>query len=74
MGPCRNRRDFLRIAGASLLAPLVEVPQLRAAPPKPSLPVSIARCKDYDPDAVLQQLQAMMDQLGGLAKLVAGKT
>jgi uncharacterized protein (DUF362 family) len=36
--------------------------------------VSIARCKRYDPDAVLRQLEAMMDQLGGLAPLVAGKT
>jgi len=50
------------------------VPRLRAAPPKPSLPVSIARCKDYNSEIVLQQLQTMMDQLGGLAKLVAGKT
>src|SRR3954451_14831742 len=73
MGPCRSRRDFLRVAGASLLAPLMESP-LRAAPPKPSSPVSIARCKAYDREAVLGQLATMMDQLGGLAKLVAGKT
>ncbi len=73
MGPCRNRRDFLRFAGASLLAPLVEAP-LRAAPSNPSLPVSIARCREYEPGAVLSQLQTMMDQLGGLTKLVAGKT
>ena len=73
MEPCRSRRDFLRIAGASLLAPLVEVP-LRAAPSNPSLPVSIARCREYEPGAVLSQLQTMMDQLGGLTKLVAGKT
>jgi uncharacterized protein (DUF362 family) len=53
---------------------MVQVPQLRAAPPKPSSPVSIARCKAYDADAVLKQLGVMMDQLGGLAKLVAGKT
>ena len=32
MGPCRNRRDFLRVAGASLLAPLVTSSRpLRAA-------------------------------------------
>jgi len=73
MGPCRSRRDFLRIAGASVLAPLMEAP-LRAAPSNPTSPVSIARCKAYEPDAVLGQLQAMMDQLGGLAKLVGGKT
>src|SRR5262249_54526959 len=75
MGPCRSRREFLRVAGASLLAPLVEAP-LRAAPPssKPSSPVSIARCRAYDRDALFRQLQAMMDQLGGLAELVGGKT
>src|SRR5438552_13888611 len=73
MGPCRNRRDFLRVAGAPLLAPLMESP-LRAAPPKPSSPVSITRCKAYDREAVFRQLEMMMDQLGGLAKLVAGKT
>ena len=74
MGLCHNRRDFLRVAGASLLAPLVELPRLRAAGPNPSLPVSIARCNDYNPETVLQQLQSMMDKLGGLEKLVAGKT
>jgi uncharacterized protein (DUF362 family) len=49
---------------------------LRAAAPKskPSSPVSIARCKAYDREDVFRQLQAMMDQLGGLDKLVAGKT
>jgi uncharacterized protein (DUF362 family) len=36
--------------------------------------VSIARCRAYDLDVVLRDLQTMMDQLGGLSKLVAGKT
>jgi uncharacterized protein (DUF362 family) len=36
--------------------------------------VSIARCRSYDPDAVLRQLRTMADQLGGLDKFVAGKT
>ena len=73
MGPCHNRRMFLRAAGASVLLPLIDSP-LRAATAKPSTPVAIARCKSYDPEAVLRQLQAIMDQLGGLGKLVAGKT
>src|SRR5262245_27630664 len=73
MGPCHSRRDFLRIAGASLLAPAIESP-LRAAPPMPSSPVSIARCTAYDREAVFRQLQVMMDQLGDFAKLVSGKT
>jgi uncharacterized protein (DUF362 family) len=80
MGPCRNRRDFLRVAGASLLAPLVPSSSpLRAAltapaGPAPSLPVSIARCTSYDREALYRQLQIMMDQLGGISKVVSGKT
>jgi uncharacterized protein (DUF362 family) len=73
MRPSQNRRDFLKLAGVSLLGPLMESP-LWAAPPKPSLPVSIARCKSYDAEAVLRQLETMMDQVGGISKLVAGKT
>jgi uncharacterized protein (DUF362 family) len=36
--------------------------------------VSIARCREYARDALFERLRAMMDQLGGLDKLVAGKT
>jgi uncharacterized protein (DUF362 family) len=74
MIPRCNRREFLKAAaGASFLAPLINEP-LRAAPAKLSAPVSIARCKAYDLNTVLPELQTMMDQLGGLDKLVAGKT
>jgi uncharacterized protein (DUF362 family) len=73
MTPRCHRREFLKVAGVSVLAPLVQVP-LRAAPAKPSSPVSIARCQTYDLDALVRELQTMMDQLGGLPKLVAGKT
>ncbi len=73
MGPCSSRRNFLRIAGASLLTPWMPSP-LRAASNKITSPVAIARCKAYDRDAVFDQLRILMDQLGGLAKLVAGKT
>jgi uncharacterized protein (DUF362 family) len=57
-------------AGASLLAPDL----LRAATAKPTAPVSIARCRAYDPDTLLAELKTMTDQIGGLQKLVAGKT
>src|SRR5439155_1647251 len=74
MRPHCNRREFLKVAaGASLLAPLVKGP-LCAATAKPSSPVAIARCKTYDLNTLLRELQTMMDQLGGLSKLVAGKT
>src|SRR5436305_8933356 len=68
-----HRRDFLHVAGASLLVPLME-PSLRAATTNPSAPVSIARCTSYVPAILLEQLRTMMDQLGGIGPLVAGKT
>ncbi len=76
MKPICTRRQFLQRAsavGAGLLLPSVGAPVARAAV-KPTSPVSIARCRNYQGDILLQQLATMMDQLGGLAKLVAGKT
>ncbi|MGC8641040.1 MAG: hypothetical protein ACP5XB_14340, partial [Isosphaeraceae bacterium] len=73
MGFSCNRRAFLRAAGASILTPLVPLP-LRAATSSPSSPVSIARCKSYEREAIFRQLQVMADQLGGLTGLVSGKT
>ena len=70
---CQNRRQFLRVTGSSLLVPIL-APGLRAAPARPTSPVSIARCSGYGTDAVLRRLETMADQLGGLARLVSGKT
>jgi hypothetical protein len=69
-----NRREFLwgsAVAGASALG--LTAPAL-AANKAPSAPVSIARCREYDLKEVARQLETMLDQLGGLRKLVAGKT
>ncbi len=66
---CTSRRDFLRVAGGALLSPLY-TSALRAEALKPSSPVTISRCREYDRQAVFGQLQEMMDQLGGLARLV----
>lgn len=73
MRTCQNRREFLHAAGASLLAPVI-ASTARAAGAGPTSPVGIARCKVYDSAAVLRQLEALMDQIGGIAKLVSGKT
>lgn len=76
MKPLCTRRQFLRSAstvGAALLLPNFPMP-LRADPRRPTSPVSIARCPSYNADVLLQELATMMDQLGGLQKLVAGKT
>ncbi len=72
-----NRRQFLQgaaaVAGASALG-LLGPSRLLARPKNPTSPVSIARCRTYDPDDVLGRLRTMADQLGGLGKLVSGKT
>src|SRR5438132_13168128 len=76
MHPSCTRRCFLKTAGAAgayLLSPWPrETPAAVAA--KPTSPVSIARCKNYDLQNVLSQTQTLLDQIGGLGKLVAGKT
>ncbi|HVS39504.1 MAG TPA: DUF362 domain-containing protein [Gemmataceae bacterium] len=72
-----TRRQFLQgaaaLAGASALG-LLRPGRLLAGPKNPTSPVSIARCRSYDPDDVLGRLNSMADQLGGLGKLVSGKT
>src|SRR4051794_16859538 len=73
MQPRPNRREFLHAAGASLLVPALGS-ACSAGRPGPSSPVGIARCKSYDPGDVLRQLRAAMDGIGGIEKLVAGKT
>jgi uncharacterized protein (DUF362 family) len=68
-----NRRQFLHSAAGAAglsLAPL----QAQAVPRAPSSPVGIARCRSYDLEALSKALQTMADQLGGLRRLVAGKT
>jgi uncharacterized protein (DUF362 family) len=76
MKPFCTRRQFLRTvsaAGTALLLPGLRT-ALRAAPAKPTSPVAIARCRSYEADPLLNELARLMDQIGGLTKLVAGKT
>jgi uncharacterized protein (DUF362 family) len=40
----------------------------------PASPVAVARCKTYSPSELLPTMQKMFDQLGGLERLVKGKT
>jgi uncharacterized protein (DUF362 family) len=62
-----TRRQWCAAAAVSL-APLP-----RAAAAAPSSPVALGRCPAYDA-GVAAGLQKMFDQLGGIGKLVAGKT
>lgn len=64
-----SRRRFLSVSGAAVAAASPAWGDKQA----PSSPVAIARCADYG--AALQPaLRTMFDQLGGLGKLVKGKT
>ena len=64
-----SRRRFLGASAAALAA----APQLVRAD-APALPVAVGRCKTYQPSELLPVMQKMFDQLGGLGKLVKGKT
>src|SRR6266542_207041 len=60
-----TRREWIALMSAA--------PLLKAAPDAPAAPVSIARCASYNED-VTAALSTMFDQLGGLGRIVKGKT
>lgn len=61
-------------AASAVSAAYVAGPSLARAAQAPTSPVSVARCKTYEPNELLPVMQKMFDQLGGLGKLVKGKT
>lgn len=65
-----NRREFMAGLGAASL-PLLAPARLGAA--APTAPVAIARCRGYGAEYVAATEQ-MFDQLGGIGRLVKGKT
>jgi uncharacterized protein (DUF362 family) len=65
-----NRREFVGGLGAGALA-MALPPGLRAS--APAAPVALARCKSYGPE-FLAATEKMFDQLGGLGRIVKGKT
>lgn len=68
-----NRREFLQGLTAAALGLSLPSTRLLAANAAPTSPVAVARCTTYGSD-VLTSLATMFDQLGGLRKLVSGKT
>jgi uncharacterized protein (DUF362 family) len=68
-----NRRDFIQGLSAAAVGLSLPSPRLLAATSAPTAPVAVARCSTYGPEMVTT-LAAMFDQLGGLQKLVSGKT
>ncbi len=66
-----KRREFLAGLGAAAGLGLVQPVRLRAA--APTAPVAVAKCKSYGAE-YLATMEKMFDQLGGLGRLVKGKT
>jgi uncharacterized protein (DUF362 family) len=68
-----NRREFVQGLGVAA-AGFYSWPQnLFGAPTAPTAPVAVAKCGTYGP-AVRATLATMFDQIGGLERLVKGKT
>ncbi len=67
-----SRRDFLGAVAAATGAWLAK-PAMFLARPTPSARVAVGTCTDYGPQ-LAGVLDTMFDQLGGLEKLVRGKT
>jgi uncharacterized protein (DUF362 family) len=65
-----SRRKFMQTAAAGLAA----APILRGQTEAPTSPVAIARCPEGYNEKVYDAMVTMFDQLGGLGKLVNGKT
>ncbi len=68
----QTRREWLRQTAAGLSAAAFASHPLRAA--AAAAPVAVARCRTYSPAELLPVMQKMFDQLGGLERLVKGKT
>jgi uncharacterized protein (DUF362 family) len=66
----QTRREWLRQTAAGLS--LAALPA--SAAPAPGARVTVARCRTYSPNELLPVMAKMFDQLGGLERLVKGKT
>ena len=67
-----SRREWLAGAGASAGA-LLAAPALSFASTAPAGRVTVAKCKTYGPE-LIPAMEKMFDELGGLGKMVKGKT
>jgi len=65
-----RRQWFIRATQAGIPVLLAR----RLAADAPTAPVAVARCKTYNAAELLPTMQKMFDQLGGLGRLVKGKT
>ena len=69
MQTLHTRREWLWNTAAALSGA-----SLAHAAAAPTAPVALARCRSYSPAELLPTMRGMFDQLGGLGRLVKGKT
>jgi len=69
-----SRREWLMGTAAAVPGAFLAGSRLGRAAAAPALPVAVAPCKTYDAGELVPTLSRMFDQLGGLGKLVSGKT
>jgi len=67
-----TRREWLRTSAGALAGASAGLSGLRAA--APASPVAMARCRGYQSAELSEHMTTLFDQLGGIQKLVAGKT
>lgn len=68
-----NRRELIQGLGAAAAGLYLTPTRLFGAVAASTAPVAVARCSSYGPE-MITTLSTMFDQLGGLRKLVGGKT
>lgn len=72
-----SRREALKKMGSAALALgayWAGSPLLASSSTTPVAPVAVSKCKTYTPAELTSTLERMFDQLGGLARIVRGKT
>jgi uncharacterized protein (DUF362 family) len=68
-----SRRGFMQTAGVAAAGLCLAPHEILSATSAPTAPVAVAQCTGYGPQ-VREHLASMFDQLGGLERLVKGKT
>jgi uncharacterized protein (DUF362 family) len=72
---CRySRRQWLATTAGAVTGGALSGAWPARAAQAPTAPVAVSRCRSYDAKELLPALQTMFDQLGGLGRLVKGKT
>ena len=74
MQTLHTRREWLWKSAAAVSGAYVAGSSLGRATGAPAAPVAVARCRTYDPAELVPAMRKMFDQLGGLGRLVKGKT